>query len=236
MGSVRINIGCGMTPTPGWTNYDNSISVRLSRYPMAERLLKSVGLLNAKQSDFTRFCRTHDIRWAHAVRRIPEPSNSVDVLYSSHMFEHLDRREARTFLVEAMRVLRPGATLRLVLPDLRLRVNAYLSSGDGDRFVASLDVCQGRPRNLKERLQATMLGFRGHRWMYDTESLAKFLSEAGFVEVSPCKPGETTIDDPGALDLRERERDSIYIEARKPSGAPAAGKTAPRKAAELIDA
>ena len=31
---VRINVGCGMTPTPGWTNYDNSLSVKLARRPI----------------------------------------------------------------------------------------------------------------------------------------------------------------------------------------------------------
>ncbi len=217
MSMTRINIGCGMTPTPGWTNYDNSISVHLARFPLAGRILRGVGFLNAQQSDFTDFCHKHDIRWAHAVRHIPESASSVDIVYSSHMFEHLDRTEAETFLAEVMRVLRPGGTLRLVLPDLRVRVDAYLSSGDGDRFVASLDICQGRPRTLKDRLQAAILGHRGHLWMYDEQSLSGILAKAGFVEVRPCKPGETTIRDPGSLSLREREGRSIYVEAKKPS-------------------
>jgi predicted SAM-dependent methyltransferase len=34
------------------------------------------------------------------------------------MIEHLDRREARSFLAEARRVLRPGGVLRLAAPDL----------------------------------------------------------------------------------------------------------------------
>ena len=31
---VRLNIGCGMAPTPGWLNYDNSPSVWLARWPV----------------------------------------------------------------------------------------------------------------------------------------------------------------------------------------------------------
>ncbi|MBK6799325.1 MAG: class I SAM-dependent methyltransferase [Acidobacteria bacterium] len=34
----------------------------------------------------------------------------MDVLYSCHMFEHLDRDEALHFLEEAHRVLKDGAT------------------------------------------------------------------------------------------------------------------------------
>ena len=29
--SLKINIGCGDTPTKGWSNYDNSWSVRLAK-------------------------------------------------------------------------------------------------------------------------------------------------------------------------------------------------------------
>ncbi|VUX46358.1 Methyltransferase domain-containing protein (fragment) [Candidatus Defluviicoccus seviourii] len=106
---TRVNIGCGRTPTPGWHNYDNSLSLRIARLPyFAEKALLSVGLLQPSQASYIAFCRENQIKFADATRIIPEPSGSVEVVYSSHMVEHLGREEAQGFFVEALRVLRPG--------------------------------------------------------------------------------------------------------------------------------
>jgi hypothetical protein len=29
---LRVNVGCGMSPTKGWLNYDNSTSIKLSEH------------------------------------------------------------------------------------------------------------------------------------------------------------------------------------------------------------
>jgi len=28
---MRVNIGCGQSPTPGWINFDNSLTVKIAR-------------------------------------------------------------------------------------------------------------------------------------------------------------------------------------------------------------
>ncbi len=52
--------------------------------------------------------------------------------------------------------------------------------------------------------------------MYDGESLARLLREAGFADVAVEPPGVTRIVDPGGLDLKEREAESVYVEAARP--------------------
>ena len=61
------------------------------------------------------------------------------------------------------------------------------------------------------------MGARNHAWMYDGKSLTKLLEKHGFREVTLLPAGQTTIPDPGELDLREREEETVYIEARKPA-------------------
>jgi hypothetical protein len=61
-----------------------------------------------------------------------------------------------------------------------------------------------------------LVGSREHKWMYDARSLIRLLAENGFVDVNELPPDVTGIADPGALDLRERESGSIYVEGRKP--------------------
>ena len=54
------------------------------------------------------------------------------------MIEHLDRREAVSFLPECLRVLKPGGVLRLAAADLRWSILEYMEKGRADEFVAQL--------------------------------------------------------------------------------------------------
>jgi SAM-dependent methyltransferase len=113
---VRVNIGCGATPTTGWHNFDNSLSLKLAHHPTFARILRRV--LSSRQMAYIDFCRKNRIKFADATKRIPLPDASAEIVYSSHMLEHLDRAEARSFLAEAWRVLCDGGILRIAVPDL----------------------------------------------------------------------------------------------------------------------
>src|SRR5438445_2136934 len=64
---------------------------------------------------------------AHDLRQgIPLPDNSCDVVYHSHVLEHLRRAEAKYLLCECYRVLKPGGILRAAIPDLERICSAYL--------------------------------------------------------------------------------------------------------------
>lgn len=212
----RLNIGCGQSPTPGWLNYDNSPAVWLARWPALARVLRAVRLLDESGMGFVVFCRSRDIRYADAARRIPHADGSVDVIYSSHMIEHLDRAEAQAFLAECRRVLRPGGMLRLAVPDLRRNAWNYLRLRDADGFLRHLQFDLDKPRGAAGRFHRFLTGGRGHHWMYDSDTLPALVSAAGFVEADVAEEGRTRIADPAGLDLAEREGDSLVVEARRP--------------------
>lgn len=213
---IRVNIGCGPRPTEGWRNYDNSLSLRIAQLPsFVEKALSAVGLLQPSQANTIAVCRQNQIKFADATRHIPEPSETVDVVYSSHMVEHLSQDEALRFLKEALRILKPGGMIRIAVPDLRIYVERYLADEDGDQFVKSLLMLDRNPQGFIERLKMAILGFRDHKWMYDGKSLTKALTRAGFVEAEVLPAGITRIPDPGLLDLCERADQSVYVEARK---------------------
>jgi len=163
---------------------------------------------------FLRSVATGSVRWAEATA-LPFAAGSAEVVYSSHMLEHLTREEAQAFLNEAFRILRPGGWLRLVVPDLRRRAESYVSGATGaDEFVESLIMATPRPRTLLERVTFALTGPRHHLWMYDATSLARQLRASGFTTVVELGPGETRLPDPGLLDLSERADESIYLEAQ----------------------
>jgi len=213
---MRVNIGCGQTPTKGWKNYDNSLSLRLFKLPLLPEILLKVGLLEQSQFEFIQFARGHSIEYGDATKGLPIASDSVDVLYCSHMLEHLDQKEVAVFLKEARRVLRSGGIIRLAVPDLRKYVKQYIESNDSDAFISAIRLAQLRPKTIAQRLRVLLVGTREHQWMYDGISLSHLLQNHDFSDPIILKAGETIIDDPQDLDLNERESESVYVEAKNP--------------------
>lgn len=215
MNQIRVNIGCGMTPTFGFENFDNSFSLKLSKYPLISTLLHKLKIISSTQMDYIRFCQTNSIKFADATKLIPLPNDSVSLLYSSHMLEHLDRAEANMFLKEAKRVLKSSGVIRLVLPDLSKAIATYNKNQDADAFLESTLMCVPNPRNFLQRLRMAVIGNRHHLWMYDSKSLSKLLDDNGFKKIEILASGETTLIDYEPLDLSERADESVYIEAVK---------------------
>lgn len=213
---VRVNVGCGQTPTKGWKNFDNSLSLRLAKIPILPGLLKTLGLIDQHQQQFVAFAKKNDIEYGNAVAGLPLESASVDTLYSSHMLEHLDRADARAFLAEAFRVINPGGTIRIAVPDIKKQVDGYIQSGDADEFMRATHLCVPNPRSFVQKARALLVGHREHLWMYDGKSLSDLLRTSGYVNVEIMSVGETRIDDSEPLDLYERADESVYVEAEKP--------------------
>ena len=213
---IKVNVGCGLSPTPGWLNFDNSLSVRVARWPAVPVLLARVGLLGGQSAELTAMARRGAVRFANAAARIPCADRSAVAVYSSHMIEHLDRAEARAFLAEAWRVLGPGGVLRIAVPDLSLLALDYVATGNAEGFVAGIHMGLDRPAGLRGWLKWTLIGPRHHLWMYDGESMAALLREAGFKDAAVMPAGSTRIAQPGQLDLSERARESVYVEAVRP--------------------
>jgi predicted SAM-dependent methyltransferase len=62
------------------------------------------------------------------VDRLKLRSNSAKAIYSSHVFEHIPREQARAVLAEWHRVLKPNGTLYLCVPDLAVLFKTYLDN------------------------------------------------------------------------------------------------------------
>ena len=75
------------------------------------------------------------------------------------------------------------------------------------------------PHHRRNRIGALLGAITGnrtlHQWVYNNASLAAVLVNAGFGSPLSLAVGETTIPDPGALNLRERAWESLYMEAVK---------------------
>lgn len=126
------------------------------------------------------------------------PSGSLDFVYTSHFLEHLERSEALALLRDIARVMKPHATLRIVVPDL----------------ARSVTLCQDGERRLAvDAMSSAGAGGRlaQHRYMYDEAGLRELLAEAGFRKVVRCEPGQCETPDLEIVDTRSDE--SLFVEA-----------------------
>jgi predicted SAM-dependent methyltransferase len=137
---------------------------------------------------------------------LPFKNGMVDAIYSEHFFEHLDYdSEAKLFLRECLRCLKPHGTLRIVVPD----AGAYL------KLYAKEDFWLGRIYKTRmEFINAVFRQYGQHKYAYDAETLIIMLQEVGFSSSS-----ETTYNvssDPNmTLDTPARRTESLYVEGRK---------------------
>jgi SAM-dependent methyltransferase len=63
---------------------------------------------------------------ANLLKGIPFPDCSYDVVYHSHLLEHLPKENSLKFVKECFRVLKPGGIIRIVVPDFENMVNEYI--------------------------------------------------------------------------------------------------------------
>lgn len=166
--------------------------------------------------ELIKLAKAKEVRWADATKRIPIPDSSAHVVYSCHTLEHLDPKDAELFLAEVRRVLVPGGVVRIVVPDFAQQVAQYSKDHDADGFLNYTNLAVPKPRGLIEKLKLLAAGMRHHMWAYDATSISRLLSRHGFQNVCILRPGETTIGDPGELNLHERAEWSLFVEAVTP--------------------
>jgi SAM-dependent methyltransferase len=239
-----LNLGCGtkVSSSPEVINIDWSAYLRLKK----SRALRVIAPLFLKGQRLNRFRSLSDNIVVHNLAKgLPFASNSVDVVYHSHLLEHLDRDKARIFLLETKRVLRPGGIQRIVVPDLEKAARAYLSHlsscqsdpaepSKHDFYVAAMieqcvrkQACSASEQGPFRRLiENTLLGDarrRGetHQWMYDRINLSILLVSLGYSNVQVRSYGESLVPNWNqyGLDLdsvgKEYKPDSLYMESQK---------------------
>lgn len=102
--------------------------------------------------------------------------NTVELIYSSHSFEYFDRQDVIAVLKEWRRVLKPGATLRLAVPDFDKLIEIYQKTNTLEKILGPL---YGRMEINTENGVKKLY----HKTTYSFKSLKAVLEENGFTNV-----------------------------------------------------
>jgi predicted SAM-dependent methyltransferase len=191
----KLNLGSGLRPRQGWINID----------------------LTAPQPDLRL-----DLR-----EPLPFADRSIAEIYTEHFFEHLDYAsvgdstawhldppndpsEALSFLRECWRVLVPGGTLDIVVPDAECILQEYVARREqpfpkfgwwGPKWCDTAIHC----------VNYVFRQGREHKYAYDTETMQQVLARVGFAGI------ERRSFDP-AKDAENHAIGSLCMTALKPAG------------------
>ncbi|MDF7798967.1 methyltransferase domain-containing protein [Pontiellaceae bacterium B1224] len=162
----------------------------------------------------------------------PLASQSVSCIYGSHVFEHMSIYITPALFKECCRVLQPGGTLRLILPDVEKSIREY-AAGNAD-----FEIFRRRAERAKKQwgvdnytmfdcLREDFLSRSGqpilgenalaHQNAWDFETIRKDLREAGFSTVEKTDFQQSGIMDfsfEGTYPSEANEKNrSLYVEA-----------------------
>lgn len=96
--------------------------------------------------------------------------NSIDLIYASHVLEHVKRHEVSSTVEEWCRVLRPGGKLYVAVPDFEAVASHYMENRDLKPLQGLLNGGQNYEGNE-------------HYVCFDFSFLKEILAEQGFVDV-----------------------------------------------------
>lgn len=128
------------------------------------------------------------------------PDESCDIVFCSHVFEHIPHTRLPIVIAEINRVLKPNGILRILTPDLEAIARAYVNKdedffhqvlkdedesirtdlGLGGAFVNFI-VSPGQDTVLLDRNLKEFIGGYAHLYCYDYQMLGTMLNKLGYL-------------------------------------------------------
>ncbi|HET6379287.1 MAG TPA: methyltransferase domain-containing protein [Methylocella sp.] len=178
-----LNLGCGPLIYPGWINADYCSVIRLFR----QREFRPDWQLDAAKP------------WK-------APDNYFDGIFTQHVLEHFPYRQAIFVLDECYRTLKPGAWLRVSVPDV-------------DKFINFTVLNESYPGSYLRRAEAIsrVTQHHGHKSVWDPGLMVEVLQERGFVNVREAGFQQGADMRLAGMDQDVKRGESLYAEAQKPS-------------------
>jgi SAM-dependent methyltransferase len=139
---------------------------------------------------------------------LPLASDSIDYIVSIHALPMISYPDLLPVLAELRRMLKPGGVLRLALPDLDRGIEAY-ARRDPEYFL----VPDQEVRSHGGKFIVHMLWYGYSVTLFTKDFIEELLWAAGFREVHHCRYRQTASSHPEIVELDNRERESLFVEA-----------------------
>ncbi len=175
-----LNVGCGSNPQAGFINLDYHWTPSI------------------------------DICWDITRKPYPIPNETLEGIYTEHCLEHVTLSACEINLQEFYRMLKPGGTLRIIVPDGEIYLAIYNRRKNGEQIDMPYEKGYITPM---ARVNGIFRNF-GHKFIYDFETFEKLLIKEGFTNVKKEKYAKGR-DHRLLIDTDWRAVESLYVEASK---------------------
>ena len=205
--AMCVQYGCGWSAPITWENYDASRTIQFERLPL-------IGKLYTKNE--SRF--PENVQFGDIVKGLPLPDAGCQLIYCSHVLEHLSLEDFRKALQNTYRKLDAGGVFRFVLPDLEYYAKQYIDDPSPDSALSFMRKTslgyESRNRSLKGLL-LSWLGNSQHLWMWDYKSIELELEKIGFQDIRRAQFGDSA--DTRFKDVEDKARwdDCLGVECKK---------------------
>lgn len=178
-----LNLGCGPVIYSGWCNADD--------YAF-KRWLRETEFRPEWRLDITRSWKCEDNFW--------------DGIFSQHVIEHVRYSQAVYVLEECFRTLKPGAWVRISVPNLQKYINYYIGKYETPEF---------NEFPSKALTISFMAQMNHHQSVWDGDLMVALLRGIGFEKVQEVEFMQGS-DKKIIKDQSDKEWESLYVEAKKP--------------------
>ena len=185
--AILLDVGAGSNYCDGWLHVDFYLTPRLKfwkKYP--KRKTPEIQM---------------DLRFPFNC-----DSNIIDGIYSGHTLEHMWPNEAQNLLKELYRILKPGAWLRINVPDIEKYIEFYngkFSSPEFEQYTFGCEAISIITQNY------------GHHSSWDFQFLKYMLEKNGFTNVRKVEFGVEGSDQRLIKEESVRKWETLVVEARK---------------------
>lgn len=94
---MNVQFGCGLSAPESWQNFDNSPTLRLQKLPLIGIFIKGKNIPLFPKN----------VRYGDIVSGLPIKNGSCDVIYCSHVLEHLSLQDFRIAIKNTYNYLKP---------------------------------------------------------------------------------------------------------------------------------
>lgn len=115
------------------------------------------------------------VEWSN-ILSLPYKKDQVDLIYASHLLEHLFPDEAKMALMHWRDILKPGGILRLAVPNFEKIAKLYLQKKYN--INAFLGLIYGGKRHYRAHESIY------HKVAFDKESLTALLASVGYTNIT----------------------------------------------------
>lgn len=119
-------------------------------------------------------------------KRLPFEDNSIDLIFSSHLIEHIYNRQFKRFLADSLRILKKGGTQIIATPSLEKLCRSLYGEDESSKraiYETHAGKITGTTLTPAIVINGMMHINYGHKYLYDYETIDTSAREIGYKSV-----------------------------------------------------